>query len=146
MQTSFLTFQTVVFESEWKDEPHEDLTTHHFSDCKKKTFTETTKDKKRETESHLEVSDKQIHTHSRCTSHRTTSPSGGSCGCWTERHKVARQQIHWATRPPAGEDTTNQIKAAVWNCSHSTAQVKSGASPRDSCKKCKSGGSISLKK
>lgn len=30
---------------------------------------------------YLEVFDKQIRTHSRCTSRRTTSPSGGSCGC-----------------------------------------------------------------
>ncbi len=57
-------------------------------------------------ESYLEVFDKQSHTHSRCTSHRTTSRSGGSCGCWTEQYTGAHQQIHSATHPPGDTQST----------------------------------------
>lgn len=56
-----------------------------------------------------EVSDKWSRSRPRCTSHRTTSPSGGSCGCWTERCTT----VHWESHPPAAQERTTW---STWMC------------------------------
>lgn len=73
---------------------------------------------------YLEVFDKQSHNHSRCTSHRTISLLGGSCGCWTELYTVVHQRHRWATHPPGGswstykyaQTHTNPFTKHIWVC------------------------------
>lgn len=62
-----------------------------------KSYTEKLKQEQRNRKTdYPEVSDKWIRSRLRCTSHRTTSLSGGSCGCWTKQCTT----VHRASHPP----------------------------------------------
>lgn len=75
-------------------------------------------------ESYPELSDKQSHSHSHCTSQGTTSPSCESCGCWTEQCTL----VHCETHLPAGfikyiSTHTNPYTKAHLRCIHTPLQL-----------------------